>query len=71
MCRKIRHAISAGKRISSSFFRLTLRRGLSEAAEGDQLARTEAQKAEDIIDSVTAGICVFRMPDADHSRGSL
>jgi len=36
-----------------------------------ELAKREAQYAEDIIDSVGTGICVFRMPDADHLLGEF
>jgi signal transduction histidine kinase/ActR/RegA family two-component response regulator len=31
-------------------------------------AETEAQKANDILDSISGGICVMQMPDADHIR---
>jgi len=34
-------------------------------------AEAEAHRAEDIIDSVATGICVLRMPDADHLEGEF
>jgi len=34
-------------------------------------ARAEAERVQDIIDSVPSGICVFRMPDPDHLQGDF
>jgi signal transduction histidine kinase/CheY-like chemotaxis protein len=36
-----------------------------------ELAKSEIKRVEDIIDSVATGICVFRMPDADHLLGEF
>ena len=71
MCRKIQHYYLDEQKnvilVIQSDVTATYLQQQKETAR----AKEEVQRVEDIIDSVATGICVFRMPDADHLEGEF
>mgnify|MGYP003816289585 CR=1 FL=1 len=71
MCRKIQHYYLDEQKdtilIIQSDVTATYLQQQAETAR----VKAEAKHVEDIIDSVGGGICVFRMPDADHLEGEF
>jgi len=71
MCRKIQHYYLDGDRdtvlIIQTDVTETFRRQQKEA----ESIRAEAERVTDILDSVSSGICVLRMPDPDHLQGEF
>ena len=71
MCRKIQHYYLDERKdtilIIQSDVTATYLQQQREAA----MVKAEAHRVEDIIDSVATGICVLRMPDADHLEGDF
>ena len=71
MCRKIQHYDLSEKKDLVLIAQTDVTEAYLQQLRETELAKTEAQHAEDIIDSVATGICVLRMPDADHLQGEF
>lgn len=71
MCRKIQHYDLSDKKDLVLIVQTDITEAYQRQLLETERAKTEAQRVEDIIDSVATGICVFRMPDADHLEGEF
>jgi len=71
MYRKIQHYYLDESRDTVLLIQLDVTDIVLQQQEQTELAKKETQRVEDIIDSVGTGICVFRMPDADHLLGEF
>lgn len=71
MYRKIQHYYLDDSRDTVLLIQLDVTDIILQQQKQTELAKQETQRVEDIIDSVGTGICVFRMPDADHLLGEF
>lgn len=71
MYRKIQHYDLSSKKDLVLIVQTDITEAYKRQLRETERAKTEAQRVEDIIDSVTTGICVFRMPDEDHLLGEF
>jgi signal transduction histidine kinase len=71
MYRKIQHYYLDDSRDTVLVIQLDVTDIILQQQKQTELAKLEARRVEDIIDSVGTGICVFRMPDADHLLGEF
>jgi hypothetical protein len=71
MCRKIQHYYLGEDEDAILVIQTDVTATYLQQQKEAEQARAEAQRVEDIIDSVATGICVFRMPDADHLEGEF
>jgi signal transduction histidine kinase len=71
MCRKIQHYDLSSKKDLVLIVQTDITEAYQRQLRETERAKTEAQRVEDIIDSVATGICVLRMPDAGHLEGEF
>ena len=71
MCRKIQHYDLSDEGDLVLIVQTDITEAYLQQLRETERAKTEAQRVENIIDSVGTGICVFRMPDADHLLGEF
>ncbi|MCI2049750.1 MAG: response regulator [Lachnospiraceae bacterium] len=71
MCRKIQHYYLDEQKNAILIIQSDVTATYLQQQKEIARAEAEAHRIEDIIDSVATGICVFRMPDADHLEGEF
>jgi len=71
MCRKIQHYYLDEQKNAILVIQNDVTATYLQQKKEAVLVKEEARRVEDIIDSVATGICVFRMPDADHLQGDF
>jgi len=71
MCRKIQHYYLDERKDTILIIQSDVTATYLQQQQETARAVAETKHVEDIIDSVAAGICVFRMPDADHLEGEF
>jgi hypothetical protein len=71
MCRKIQHYYLDEQKNAILIIQSDVTATYLQQQEETIRARAEVHRVEDIIDSVATGICVLRMPDADHLEGEF
>jgi len=71
MCRKIQHYYLDERKDTILIIQSDVTAAYMQQQEETARARAETRRIENIIDSVATGICVFRMPDADHLEGEF
>jgi signal transduction histidine kinase/CheY-like chemotaxis protein len=71
MCRKIQHYYLDGDRDTVLIIQTDVTETYLQQQREAALAKAEAERVTDILDSVSTGICVLRMPDPDHLEGDF
>jgi len=71
MCRKLQHYYLDEQKDTILIIQSDVTATYLQQQNETDRAKAEAKHIEDIIDSVPTGICVFRMPDADHLEGEF
>jgi signal transduction histidine kinase len=71
MCRKIQHYYLDERKDTILIIQSDVTAAYMQQQEETARAKAETKRIENIIDSVATGICVFRMPDADHLEGEF
>jgi len=66
MCRKIQHYYLDDEKDTILITQTDVTESYLRQQREVELARAEAERVRGILDSVTSGICVLRMPDPDH-----
>ena len=71
MCRKIQHYYLGEERDTVLIIQTDVTTTYLQQQKEAERAKAEAERATDILDSVSTGICVLRMPDAEHLTGEF
>ena len=70
MCRKIQHYYLNNDRDTVLIIQTDVTEAWKQQQKEAQRAKAEAERVQDILNSVASGICVLCMPDQDHLTGS-
>ena len=66
MCRKIQHYYLGAGRDTILIIQADVTETYQQQVKETQRAKSEAERISDILDRLSAGICVLNMPDPDH-----
>ena len=71
MCRKIQHYYLGKDKDTILIIQTDVTTTYMQQVKETQRAKTEFERLSDILNGLTAGICVLQMPDAEHVRTSF